>query len=54
MAKNGVARMAEHQRWTSKRKAEVVLEINRSKVTIADFCRACPLARELTPCVARF
>lgn len=40
MARNGVARMAENQRWTSKRKADVVLEIIKGKVTIMDFCRA--------------
>jgi transposase-like protein len=28
------------QRWTSKRKAEAVLDIMKGKVTIVDFCRA--------------
>lgn len=40
MAKNGVARMAESQKLTSKRKADVVLEIIRGQDTIVDFGRA--------------
>lgn len=38
LANKRVARMAELQRWTSKRKAEVVLEITRGNVTAVDFC----------------
>ena len=40
MAENGVTRMGEGQRWTSKKKAEAVLEIIKGNQTLVDFCRA--------------
>lgn len=40
MAVNGVTVMSEGQRWTGRRKAEVVLEIIKGNITIVDFCRS--------------
>ena len=40
MARSGVVKMEESQRWTGKRKAAAVLEIVQGKVTLIDFCRA--------------
>jgi transposase-like protein len=40
MAENGVTRMNEGQRWTSKKKAAAVLEIIKGNTTLVDFCRA--------------
>ena len=36
----GNSQVVEFERWTAKRKAEVVLEIIKGKVTLVDFCRA--------------
>jgi hypothetical protein len=32
--------VSENQRWTGKRKAEVVLDKIKGKVTLVEFCRA--------------
>ena len=40
MVENGVIRVNEGQRWTSKKKAAAVLEIIKGNTTLVDFCRA--------------
>lgn len=40
MAYSEGAVVSENQRWTGKRKAEVILDIIKGKVTLVDFCRA--------------
>ncbi len=40
--------VSENQRWTAKRKAEVVLDIIEGMVTLVEFCRAKDLKQEPT------
>lgn len=40
MADVGVVRAMDGQRWTSRKKAEVVVEILKGKTTLVDFCRS--------------